>query len=259
MKALKSSIEELKDTLGSEKKIKKVIIKQLKDVAKKYGKPRKTEIIHEEHIEEITHENLIEDYNLKLFLTKENYLKKIPLTSLRGNPEKKLKEDDEIIHVVEGRNKSDLLLLPNKHTVYKLKLFEVEDCKASSLGIHLANLLELEAGEEIIYITATDEYKGYMIFGFENGKVAKIDLKSYETKTNRKKLANAYSDTSKLIYISHILEDVELVAFSSLNKVLVLITSKINPKTTRNSQGVQVLKPKNGSTMTGIKALEDTV
>lgn len=258
IESLKSSIEELKDALGSEKKIKKVIIKQLKDVAKKYGKPRKTEIIHEEHIEEITHENLIEDYNLKLFLTKENYLKKIPLTSLRGNPEQKLKEDDEIIQEVEGRNKSDLLLFSNKHTVYKLKLFEVEDCKASSLGIYLANLLELEEGEEIIYITATDEYKGYMIFGFENGKVAKIDLKSYETKTNRKKLANAYSDTSKLIYISHILEDVELVAFSSLNKVLVFDTSKINPKTTRNSQGVQVLKSKNGSTMTGIKALEDT-
>jgi len=258
IESLKSSIEELKNTLGSEKKIKKVIIKQLKDVAKKYGKPRKTEIIHEEHIEEITHENLIEDYNLKLFLTKENYLKKIPLTSLRGNPEQKLKEDDEIIQEVEGRNKSDLLLFSNKHTVYKLKLFEVEDCKASSLGIYLANLLELEEGEEIIYITATDEYKGYMIFGFENGKVAKIDLKSYETKTNRKKLANAYSDTSKLIYISHILEDVELVAFSSLNKVLVFDTSKINPKTTRNSQGVQVLKSKNGSTMTGIKALEDT-
>lgn len=258
IESLKSSIEELKDTLGSEKKIKKVIIKQLKDVAKKYGKPRKTEIIHEEHIEEITHENLIEDYNLKLFLTKENYLKKIPLTSLRGNPEQKLKEDDEIIQEVEGRNKSDLLLFSNKYTVYKLKLFEVEDCKASSLGIYLANLLELEEGEEIIYITATDEYKGYMIFGFENGKVAKIDLKSYETKTNRKKLANAYSDTSKLIYISHILEDVELVAFSSLNKVLVFDTSKINPKTTRNSQGVQVLKSKNGSTMTGIKALEDT-
>ena len=159
---------------------------------------------------------------------------------------------------MKGGNKSDLLLFSNKHTVYKLKLFEVEDCKASSLGIYLANLLELEEGEEIIYITATDEYKGYMIFGFENGKVAKIDLKSYETKTNRKKLANAYSDTSKLIYISHILEDVELVAFSSLNKVLVFDTSKINPKTTRNSQGVQVLKSKNGSTMTGIKALEDT-
>lgn len=115
----------------------------------KYGKPRKTEIIHEEHIEEITHENLIEDYNLKLFLTKDNYLKKIPLTSLRGNPEQKLKEDDKIIQEVEGRNKSELLLFSNMHTVYKLKLFEVEDCKASSLGIYLANLLELEEGEKL--------------------------------------------------------------------------------------------------------------
>lgn len=258
IESLQNSINELKDTLASEKKIKKIIIKQLKDVAKKYGKPRKTEIIHEEHIEEITHENLIEDYNLKLFLTKDNYLKKIPLTSLRGNPEQKLKEDDKIIQEVEGRNKSELLLFSNMHTVYKLKLFEVEDCKASSLGIYLANLLELEEGEKIIYIAVTDDYKGYMIFAFENGKVAKIDLKSYETKTNRKKLANAYSDVSTLIYISHILEDIELVAFSSLDKVLVFDTSKINAKSTRNSQGVQVLRSKNGSTMTNICTLEDT-
>lgn len=255
---LQNSIDELKDVLNSEKKIKKIIVKQLKDVAKKYGKPRRTEIIHEENIEEITHENLIEDYNLKLFLTKHNYLKKIPLVSLRGNPEQKLKEDDEIIQEVEGRNKSDLLLFSNRYTVYKLKLFEIEDCKAGSLGVYLANLLELEEGEEIIYTVVTDEYKGYMVFAFENGKVAKIDLNSYATKTNRKKLANAYSDISKLIYISYISEDVELAAFSSLNKVLIFDTSKINAKSTRNSQGVQVLKSKNGSTMTGIKALEDT-
>ncbi|HHX18252.1 MAG TPA: topoisomerase IV [Clostridium sp.] len=258
IESLQNSINELKDILASEKKIKKIIIKQLKDVAKKYGKPRKTEIIHEEHIEEITHENLIEDYNLKLFLTKDNYLKKIALTSLRGNPEQKLKEDDEIIQEVEGRNKSELLLFSNRHTVYKLKLFEIEDCKASSLGIYLANLLELEEEEEIIYIAVTDDYKGYMIFAFENGKVAKIGLKSYETKTNRKKLANAYSDVSTLIYMSHILEDVELVAFSSLNKVLIFDTSKINAKSTRNSQGVQVLKAKKESAMTSVKTLEDT-
>ncbi|MDQ2086313.1 DNA topoisomerase (ATP-hydrolyzing) subunit A [Herbivorax sp. ANBcel31] len=257
IESLQNTIAELKNILSSEKKIKKIIIKQLKDVAKKYGKPRNTEIIHEEHVEEITHEHLIEDYNLRMFLTKHNYLKKIPLTSLRGNPEHKLKEDDSIIQEIEGRNKSDLLLFSNKHTVYKMKLFEIGDCKASSLGMYLSNLLEMEEGEEILYIVVTDEYKGYMIFAFESGKIAKIDLKSYETKTNRKKLANAYSDTSKLIYISHILEDIELAAFSSLNKVLIFNTSNINSKSTRGSQGVQVLKAKKGSLMTSIKSLDE--
>ena len=153
IESLQNSINELKDTLASEKKIKKIIIKQLKDVAKKYGKPRKTEIIHEEHIEEITHENLIEDYNLKLFLTKDNYLKKIPLTSLRGNPEQKLKEDDKIIQEVEGRNKSELLLFSNMHTVYKLKLLKLKIAK-QAVGIYLANL-RTRREENYIYVVQT--------------------------------------------------------------------------------------------------------
>ena len=145
----------------------------------------------------------------------------------------------------------------NKQVVYKLKIYEVEDCKASGLGEYLANLLGLEEDEKIIHIVATDDYKGYMIFAFENGKVAKIELSSYATKTNRKKLANAYSTLSKVVYIQHILEDEELVAFSSLNKVLIFNTSSINPKSTRDSQGVQVMKSKKGSVMTCIKRLNE--
>ncbi|TYQ16178.1 UNVERIFIED_CONTAM: DNA gyrase subunit A [Acetivibrio alkalicellulosi] len=254
---LQNDIADLKETYVSEKKIKKIIVKQLNDVSKKYGTARKTEIIHEEHVEEITHEHLIEDYNLKLFLTDHNYMKKIPLTSLRSNPEHKLKDDDEIIQELETRNKTDLLLFSDKHTVYKIKVFELEDCKASSLGLYLANLLGLEEGESIIYMVATDEYKGYMLFAFENGKMAKIDLSSYATKTNRKKLANGYCDLSKLVYISHILEDKELVAFSSLDKVLIFNTSNINSKSTRDSQGVQVLKAKKESVMTKVKSIEE--
>lgn len=254
---LQKEIDELKDIYGSDKKIKKIIIKQLEEVAKKYGQPRRTEIIHEEHIEEITHEHLIEDYNLKLFLTDHNYLKKIPLTSLRTSPEHKLKDDDYIVQELETHNKADLLLFSNKQVVYKIRIYEIEDCKASSLGEYLANLLGLEEGEKIVHLVATDDYKGYMIFAFENGKVAKIDLNSYATKTNRKKLANAYSGLSKLIYMQHIVEDEELVAFSSLNKVLIFDTSNINPKSTRDSQGVQVLKEKKGSVMKIIKRLPD--
>ena len=254
---LQKEIAELKDIYGNDKKIKKIIVKQLDEVSKKYGQPRRTEILHEEHVEEITIEHFIEDYNLKLFLTEHNYLKKIPLTSLRTSPEHKLKDDDFIIQEIETHNKADLLLFSNKQVVYKIRIYEIEDCKASSLGEYLANLLGFDEEEEIIHIVATDDYKGYMIFAFENGKIAKIDLNSYATKTNRKKLANAYSALSKVIYAQHILEDEELVAFSSLSKVLIFNTSNINPKSTRDSQGVQVLKEKKGSVMTSIKRLPE--
>jgi DNA gyrase subunit A len=254
---LQKEIAQLKDIYGNDKKIKKIIVKQLEEVSKKYGQPRRTEILHEEYVEEITIEHFIEDYNLKLFFTKHNYLKKIPLISLRTSPEHKLKDDDSIVQEVETHNKADLLLFSNKQVVYKMRIYEIEDCKASSLGEYLANLLGLDENEEIIHIVATDDYKGYMIFAFENGKVAKIDLNSYATKTNRKKLAKAYSALSKIIYMKYILEDEELVAFSSLNKVLIFNTSNINPKSTRDSQGVQVLKQKKGSVMTSIRSLSE--
>jgi DNA gyrase subunit A len=253
---LQKEISELNEVYGSEKKIKGIIIKQLREVAKKYGRPRRTEIIREEHIEEITIEQLIEDYNLKLFLTEQNYIKKIPLVSLRATSEQKLKDDDYIIQELETHNKADLLLFSNKHTVYKLRIYDIEDCKPSTLGEFLANILGLDDDEKIIYMTATDDYKGYMLFSFENGKIAKIDLSSYATKTNRKKLTNAYSDKSRLINVMYLENDMELVAFSNINKVLIFDTSNINPKTTRNSQGVQVLKPKKGSIMTAIKTIE---
>lgn len=258
VESLKKDIENLKITHGDAKKIKKLITKQLANVAKKYGKPRCTEIVQEEHIEEITLENLIEDYNLKLFLTEQNYFKKIPLVSLRANSEQKLKEDDIIIQEIETHNKADLLLFSNKCTVYKLKIYEIADGKASILGEYLTNLLELEPDEKIIYMVATDDYSGNMLFSYENGKVAKIEMSSYETKTNRRKLANAYSDVSKLISVMFLDTDMELVAFSSIDKVLVFDTANINSKTTRSSQGVQVLKGKKGSTMTRVKKLEES-
>jgi DNA gyrase subunit A len=254
---LQKEIADLQATLGSEAKLHRLIIKQLNDVAKKFGAPRRTEIIHEEHVEAITEEHLIEDYNLKLFLTGQGYLKKVPLVSLRANPEHKLKEDDLIVQEVETHNKADLLLFSNKQTVYKLKIYEIEDHKASSLGEYLANLLALEADERIVYLVATDDYQGFLLFSFENGKVAKIDLAGYATKTNRKKLIGAYSGQSRLIHMLFAKEDLELVAFSSIGKVLIYDTSNINPKTTRDSQGVQVLKGKKGSTMTAVKLLSE--
>lgn len=255
--ALQKEIAELQNTYNNEPEIKKIIIKQLTEVAKKYGQDRRTEIIQEDRVKEITKEHLIEDYNLRLFLTEHNYLKKVPLVSLRANPEHKLKEDDQIIQEIETHNKADLLLFSNKHVVYKMKIYEIPDCKASSLGEYLTNLLELEADEKIIYLVATDNYQGYLLFAFENGKIAKIDLQSYATKTNRKKLANAYSNLSPLVRMLYLSGDIELVAYSSINKVLIFPTLNINPKTTRDSQGVQVLKGKKGSRMIAIKTLDE--
>ncbi|MFZ5965872.1 MAG: DNA gyrase subunit A [Bacillota bacterium] len=259
IKDLEKELKTLEETLNSDKKVKKIIVKQLKEVSKKYGQDRKTEIIEEHHVEEVTHEDLIEDYNVKLFLTKEGYLKKIPLVSLRGSNGHKLKEGDVITQEIEATNKSDLLLFTNKHTVYKKKVYELEDSKTSSLGDYLQNILSLEENEKIIYMTATTDYSGYMLFFFKNGKCAKIDMTSYATKTNRTQLANAYADADELIYLMKIKEDMELVAISSINKVLIFNTSQINPKTTRNSQGVQVLKSKKDSVLKEIKLLEEVL
>jgi DNA gyrase subunit A len=254
---LLKEIADLKDIYGNDAKVKKIIQKQLKEITKKFGQPRRTEIIKEEHIEEITTENLIEDYNLKIFLTEHSYLKKIPLVSLRANPDHKLKDDDIIAQEIETHNKAEILLFSNQFNVYKMKIYDIPDCKASSLGEYLTNLLGLDNDEKIIYITATDNYEGYMLFFYENGKGAKIDLSSYATKTNRKKLANAYYNGSPLVRMMFINEDLELAAQSSIKKVLVFNTEAIGSKTTRASQGVQVLLSKKGSTLIRIKTLEE--
>jgi len=256
IESLRTEIADLEDIYRKEARVLDIICKQLKNIAQKYGKPRVTEIIREEHIEEITDEHLIEDYNVRLFLTRQGYLKKIPLTSLRSSGEQKLKEEDEIVQEFDAKNKSDLVLFSNKATAYKLKIYEINDCKASSLGEYLENLLEMNPEEKILYMAATEDYSGYMLFSFQNGKVAKIPLSSYATKTNRKKLANAYSEESPLCDIRYIAGDRELVAFSNIDKVLIFNTSSINPKTTRSSSGVQVLKSKKGSYLSKIRELE---
>ena len=257
IEALKEEIADLKDIYEKESRVLDIICCQLEEISKKYGKPRKTGIINEEHVETVTEEVMIEDYNVKLFLTEQGYLKKIPLVSLRASGEQKLKEDDRIIQETEARNKSELILFSNKYVAYKLKVHEINDCKTSMLGEYLGNILEMNEDEKILYMVATDDYSGYMLFSFENGKCAKIPLTSYATKTNRRKLANAYSDESPLCDMRFLKEDRELVAFSSIDKVLIFNTANINPKTTRNSGGVQVLKSKKGSYMMKIMELDE--
>jgi len=255
---LEKEIADLKDVYGNEKRILKIIIKQLGEVSKKHAQPRRTEIMLEKHVEVISEEKMIDDYNLKLFLTEQNYLKKISLVSLRASSEHKLKDDDKICQELETHNKAELLLFSNRQTVYKLRIYDIPDCKASVLGEYLTNLLQLSEGERILYMIATDDYSGWVLFSFENGKCAKIELESYMTKTNRKKLANAYSDRSALVDIKYLEADTEFVVRSDIDKILIFNTEYINPKGTRNSQGVQVMKQKKGSRMCSVNTIEET-
>lgn len=257
IKDLEKELESIDKTLKSDKKIKRVIVRQLLSISKRYGQERKTKIVQEIHIEEVSHEDLIEDYDLKLFLTNEGYLKKISLSSLRGNNEQKLKDTDYILQEIEARNKSEILLFSSHHKVYKKKVYEIEDCKSSSLGDYLKNLLGLSDDEKIIYMVSTKDYSGYMLFFFKNGKCSKIPLSSYKTKTNRTQLLNAYADSEELVTLMLIKQDLELVAISSKNKILIFNTDQIEIKMTRKSQGVEVLTSKSGSTLEEVKTLED--
>ena len=253
---LENEINDLKDKLNDENKINTLIIKDLKEVSKKYGSDRKTEIIYEEEIKTISEDDFIEDYALKIFLTKQNYFKKISLISLRSAGEQNLKEDDKLIQEIESSNKTELLFFSNKHNVYKQKAYDLPDSKASSLGDYLPNLLKMEEDEKILYIASTTDFKGFMIFGFKNGKIAKISMDSYSTKLNRKKIINAYSNKDEIIFIDYILEDKNYLAIRDTDKALLFNTELIAPKTTKNSSGVQVLNLKKNSKTSFIIPLE---
>lgn len=247
---LVDSIADLTAILSSDAKVKRIISKELKNVAKKYGTPRRTSIISDVDTEKLQAEDLIEDYGIKLFLTVHNYFKKIPLTSLRTSPEQKLKEEDSIMYECEATNRTDIVFFSDRHNVYKLKANDIADCKASSFGEYLANILNLEENEKIIYFTATTDYSGYMIFAFENGKVAKVPLESYATKTNRKKLVNAYSPKSPVIGMTYSSGDCDIVLIRDTDKALLFNTELIPLNVNKTSGGVQVFTMKKKSFIT---------
>jgi DNA gyrase subunit A len=246
IETLEKEIAELDDLINNKVTLAKLIINQLKSIKKNYGEARKSQIIEATELPTIETETIqVDDYNVKVFITKEGYLKKIPLTSLRGNFNIKVKDGDKIVSEIETTNNSDILVFTDKQNVYKYKSYELEDHKPSVLGEYLPTMLGLK-GEEILFTTVTNDYKGYLIVGFEDGKVAKIDLSAYETKQNRSMLKNAYAD-KKALFFKHIDEDVEILAVSSIDKALVFNTSMINPKTSKTTIGVQVMKSKNDS------------
>lgn len=244
---LNSDIIELKNTLNSEKKIKNIISQQLKRVSKKYGKDRVSTIIKADEIQTISTDDFIEDYGVRLFLTRENYFKKISLISLRSSGEQKLKEGDEIIQEVETTNKSEILLFSDKCNVYKLKTNVISDGKASTLGEYLNNLLGLDDDERILYMIPIYEYTGFMIFIYESGKVSRIPLSAYATKTNRKKLINAYSSKSPVVYMEKFDEESNIFILRDKDKALIVNTALIPESATKNATGIQIYTLKKNS------------
>ena len=240
--ALAKEIEELQEILGSEKKIRDIIIKELKAVADKYGQPRRTALVHAGEVEEQTPEEDVPDYPVTVFLSREGYFKKITAQSLRMSSEQKFKEGDGLAFTQEATNRSELLVFTDKCQVYKTRLSEFDDTKASVLGDFLPAKLSMDEGESVLAVILPGDYRGSLLFLFENGKAARVDLSGYATKSNRRKLTGAYSDKSP-VKAMFLLQDGEreLVLYSSDGRALIFSTAQLAVKTTRNTQGVAVM------------------
>ena len=244
---LEKEIAELDDILKSKARIKTIIVKELKAVAEKYGQPRRSIIIYEDNVQQYHEENAsVDDYACTFFFTKEGYFKKITPQSLRMSNVHKLKDGDEITQEIEFSNDCDLLFFSDKAQVYKAKADDFDSTKASVLGDYVAAKLGMDEGENAVYMVATKGYKGMLIFAFENGKVAKVPLEAYATKTNRKKLTAAYSDKSPLVAMLWLNEDKEVLFTASSGRMLLVHTGALSLKTTRSTQGVAVMKLKKG-------------
>lgn len=257
IESLEKDIAELKAILESKTKVKNIIIRELAAIAEKYGQPRKSMIIYASDIVETEIEEEIPDYPVNLFFTKEGYFKKITPQSLRMSGEQKLKDGDEIIQELEFTNNCDLLFFTDKCQVYKAKADDFAQTKASVLGDYVAAKLGFDEGENAVKMVVTKDYKGMLLFAFENGKAAKVPLESYATKTNRKKLTGAYSDKSPLVGLLYIPEDEEVLFKASSGNMLLVHTGALALKTTRSTQGVAVLKPKKGHRLFSIERYKD--
>ncbi len=254
---LQEEIKELETTISDEKKMLGLISAQLKEIMKKYGKDRRTEIIYEEEKVELSEDDLIEDYAVRLLLTSHGYFKKLPLSSLRATAEQYYKDGDHAVQEIESSNRADLIFFSDKQNAYKAKVYELSDCKPSGLGDYLSNLCNLDEDEKILYMVVTKNYEGSVLFAFANGKIARIPLMSYYTKMNRKKLINAYSNKDKLVGIHFIEEEQDLVAVRDRDKALLFNSSLLAPITLKNSVGVQVYTLKKNSQMSALMTRDE--
>lgn len=254
---LEKEIAELEGVLASKAKIKKIIEKELAEVGKRFGQPRKSILIYADEIQTAEEEEEAPDYSVNIFYTKEGYFKKILPQSLRMSSEQKLKEGDSVAYSNECSNNDELLFFTDKAQVYKTKVNEFKETKASTLGDYVPAKLNMDEGENSIYAVNTRDYKGYMIFAFENGKIAKVPLSAYETKTNRKKLTGAYSDKSPIADIIYVKEDCEIMLTSSQGRVLLFNTGAIAEKASRSTVGVNILALKKGHRLISAKLYKE--
>ncbi len=256
---LEKEIADLRDILNSSRKLKNLIIRELEEVSKKYGKPRMTEIVYETAetvVEEEAEE--IPDYPVTVFVSREGYLKKITAQSLRMSGEQKFKEGDSLDFSRETTNRNEILVFTDKFQCYKAKLSDFEDGKASQLGDYLPGKLGFDADEKPVQVVLADGYQGFVLFFFENGKAAKVPLSAYETKTNRKKLVGAYSDKSPLIQILALSQDDQLALYSSDSRCVIVSTAQLLPKTTKNTQGVALMTLKKKAVLADVRLLKDS-
>ncbi|MGX8711385.1 MAG: DNA gyrase subunit A [bacterium] len=244
---LEKEIAELQAVLDSKSKVKSIIISELDAVSKKYGQPRKTMMIYQNEIEEYSAEEEVADYPVNLFFTRDGYFKKITPLSLRMSGEQKLKEEDEVVQHIEDSNTADLLFFTDRCQVYKAKANDFGDTKASVLGEYIPAKLGMDEGENVLYMAVTHDYDGCMLFFFENGKAAKVDMSAYATKTNRRKLLNAYCDKSPAVRIAYVKEDCDFMLTSLQGRILLVHTGAVPSKSTRSTQGVAVMTLRKGS------------
>ena len=257
-KSLEEEIADLMDVLANQKRVYDIIIGELKDAAKKYGGDRRTEIIYEDEVVFESVADEVPDYAVHLFLSQEGYLKKITPQSLRMSGEQKYKEGDGAHYYWETTNRDELLIFTNQCQCYKARLSDFEDSKASLLGDYLPSKLDMEPEETIIFATLAGDYKAHLLFFFQNGKVARVPVSAYETQTKRKKLANAMSDKSPFAAGLVLIDDREAVVFSTEGRVVVFHTATLTPKTTRNTQGVNLMTLKPKYKLEKAQFLEDT-
>ncbi len=254
---LEKSIAELESILGSKAKVKSIIVQELEEVARKYGQPRRSMILYADEVEEVEIEDEVPDYPVNLFFTKEGYFKKITPQSLRMSGEQKMKEGDEIAQQMEEQNSAELLFFSDRCQVYKMKANDFADTKASVFGEYIPAKAQMDENERAVYMAVTHKYEGYMLFFFENGKVAKVDMSAYQTKQNRKKLLNAYSDKSPLAAAIYVKEDCEVLLTASSGRMLLFHTGLIQPKATKNTQGVQAMNLKKGQRLMQARLYEE--
>ena len=247
--ALQDEIEDLEDILARPARVKKIIVTELEDVRKKYAEPRRTGIVYGHEVEEYTEETTVDDYAVSVFLSREGYFKKITPASLRMNAEQKYKEGDALAQSFETSNAAEVMFFTDRCQVYKSRLSDFDDTKASALGDYLPARLGMDEGESVVYMVLPGDYRGWMLFFFENGKAAKVELSAYRTTSNRRKLTGAYSDKSPLRTALCLREDCELAVYSAEPRVLVFSTALLGSKTTRATQGVAVLTLKKKFTL----------